>query len=80
MLYFCNMALCTGWYDKMSPCILRYKVMAQFLYTYLHVCKPLVNTIASVSIFHFKIAEVGLSKNMYTGYPLIVYQQGIIVR
>jgi len=24
--------------------------------------------------------EVGLSKNMYTGYPLIVYQRGIIVR
>jgi len=27
-----------------------------------------------------QIAEVGLSKNMYTGYPLIVYQRGIIVR
>jgi len=54
MLYFFNMTLCIGWHDKMSPCILRYKVMAQFLWTYLHVCKPLVNTIAFVSNFHFK--------------------------
>ena len=79
-LYFYNMALCTVWHDKMCPGTLRYKIMAQFFKTYLHVCKPLVYTIASVSNFHFKIAEVGLGKNVYTWYSLIVHQLGIIVR
>ena len=57
-LHFCNMALCTVWHDKMSPGILRYKIMAQFFKTYLHVFKPLVNTIASVSNFHFKLHKL----------------------
>jgi len=54
--------------------------MSQFLETDSHICKPLINTIAFVLYFHF-LAEVGLSIiKLYSCYPLIVYQEGIIVR
>ena len=47
---------------------------------YSHICKPLINTIAFVLYFHF-LAEVGPSIiKLYSCYPLIVYQEDIIVR